>query len=123
MDFFPEELDFLSLFCVEPIKLDQHIPFFYNQSTFSFNNETESFVVKMAPSYSEFDLKVTNRANHTLIAFHSFKTVGKLEILCDKKDCAKILLILDYDRDRFITSVEITFKPKFSIILREHFID
>lgn len=123
MDFFPDELDLISLFCIEPIKLDKSLPFFYNQSTFAFENDTESFVVIVSPSYSEFVLEVKNKTNGELVAYHSFKTVGKLEILSNKINSAKILLILDGDRGRFITTVEITLRPQFSFIIKEHFSD
>lgn len=93
----------------------------YNESRFQFDNGLESFIVKMLPSYGEFNLIVDDKKTKEQIAFYSFKTVEKLEIVSDTNNLAKILLILDDDRDRFITSVEITFKPKFSIILKEEF--
>ncbi|WP_156479503.1 hypothetical protein [Alkalihalobacillus trypoxylicola] len=34
MSAYPEETDFISLFCTEPQKLDEELSFFYNQSTF-----------------------------------------------------------------------------------------
>lgn len=121
MGSYPEEIDFISLFNTEPKVLDKNSPFYYNQSTFSFHNEQESFVVKISPSMNEFELKVDQIANGELITYHSFKTVGKLEILTDKKDSAKILIILDQDRDRFLTSVEITFRPTFCMVFKEQF--
>jgi len=119
LETFPNELNFISLFCVDPIKLDQDSPFFYNESTFVFENHTELFTVKVSPSYNEFVLEVKSKMNGELIAYNSYKTVGKIEILNDKKDSAKILLILDYDRDRYITTVEISFRPKFTFIIKE----
>ncbi|WP_108671795.1 hypothetical protein [Peribacillus acanthi] len=121
MESFPNELDFISLFCTEPTKLDQESPFFYTESTFIFENHTEFFTVKVSPSYNEFALEVKSKMNGELIAYNSYKTVGKIEILNDKKDSAKVLLILDYDRDRYITTVEITFQPKFSFIIKEQY--
>lgn len=121
LDWFPDELDFISLFCVEPVKFSRNSSFMYNESRFQFDNGLESFIVKMLPSYGEFNLIVDDKKTKEQIAFYSFKTVEKLEIVSDTNNLAKILLILDDDRDRFITSVEITFKPKFSIILKEEF--
>lgn len=116
---FPNEVDFISLFCVEPTKLDNNIPFYYNESSFRFENQTESFFVSISPSYGDFILEVKSKDNEELIVYNSFKAVKKLEILSDTRDAAKILLILE--RDPYITTVEITFKPKFSFIIKEQY--
>lgn len=121
MGSYPEEIDFISLFNAEPKVQDTSSPFYYNQSTFAFRNEQEAFVVKISPAMNEFELKVEQLASGKLITYHSFKTVGKLEILSDKKDSAEILIILDQDRDRFLASVEITFRPVFCMVFREQF--
>lgn len=121
MSTFPDELAFISLFNTIPTVVDKTVPFYYNHSTFSFENDRESFKVKISPSINEFELTVVNRESGEVISFQSFKTVGKLEILSDKKDLAKLLIILDDDRDRFIASVEITFRPSFSLIHKEQF--
>ncbi|WP_169907776.1 hypothetical protein [Priestia abyssalis] len=54
-----------------------------------------------------------------MVAYYDFKTVGSLEIIKDDKGSAKVLLFLDRDRSRFITTVELTFKPKFYSIIKE----
>lgn len=121
MSTFPDELAFISLFNTVPTVLDKTVPFYYNHSTFFFQNDRETFKVKISPSINEFELAVVNKESGEVISFHSFKTVGKIEILSDKRELAKLLIILDDDRDRFIASVEITFRPSFSLIHKEHF--
>lgn len=76
----------------------------------------------MSPSYGEFLLEVKCKVSEELIAYHSFKTVGKLEIKTDKAETAKILLTMDKDIDLYMTSIEITFKPRFCSIIKEHFV-
>lgn len=119
---FPDELDFEALFCVEPTRLDKDCPFYYDESTFRFENRTESFFVKMTPSYGEFLLEVKSKTSNELLAYQSFKTVDKLEIVTDTADAAKILLTMEKDRDLYMTTVEITFKPRFYFIMKEHFV-
>jgi hypothetical protein len=121
MSTFPDELAFISFFNTIPTVFDKTVPFYYNDSTFSFEHDRESFKVKISPSINEFELTVVNRESGEVISFHSIKTVGKVEILSDKRELAKLLIILDDDRDRFIASVEITFRPSFSLIHKEHF--
>lgn len=118
---FPEEFELMSLFRSEPIKKEIDAPFYYTESIFTFENHTESFVVKLLPAYGEFELTAMNKSRKEPAASLLFKTVSKLEILKDERELAKILLILQEDRDRFVGTAEITFRPHFSLLLKEHF--
>ncbi|WP_078410762.1 hypothetical protein [Priestia abyssalis] len=121
MKHFPDELEFISLFSSEPVKRYNDLPFEYEESTFRFENATETFIVKMRPIDGEFLLEVKNKNDGALIAHYDFKTVGNLEIIKDDKESSKVLLFLDDDRTRFITTVELSFKPKFCSIFKEQF--
>lgn len=118
---YPGEYELLSLFRSEPIKKEIDAPFYYTESTFNFENQTESFVIKLLPANGEFELTAMNKSSKEATASLSFKTVSKLEIVKDEKELSKILLILQEDRDRFVGTAEITFRPHFSLLLKEHF--
>ncbi len=121
MSLFPEENDFLSLFECEPTLFDnttKDLPFYYNKSTYQFSNGEEDFSVTISPSYGEVKIQVTQTTSSILLSLLDLKRVVKFEITADKKDTASVLLtIVNEDSQQII---EIDFKPKYKLILREY---
>lgn len=117
----PSELDLISLFECEPILLDidtPGLPFFYNQATYQFSNNNEMFMFTICPSYNEIKIQVYDLPSNILISHLHLRRVTKFEIISDKLDSSEILLTLDHDET--IQTLEISFKPKFKLILKDH---
>ncbi|PCK22419.1 hypothetical protein CEY02_04470 [Bacillus pumilus] len=118
---FPDETDWLSFFETEPDEeLEQQMPIEYQDVTFRFENQEEKFVVTMSLEMQEVYLKVVRKMNASVLGIYDFKTVRHVEIKKDRQKEKELLLILD-TRDRFITTVEITFLPSFCLMVKEHF--
>lgn len=66
MEHCPEELDFISLFQCNPIKKDDKDPFWYNESTFIFEQESKTFKIIISPFYNQFSLSVNDGEEETL---------------------------------------------------------
>ena len=122
MQGYPEENELLSLFECEPTFLEtpsDSIDFFYSEATYKFSNKDEDFVVTIAPSYGEVNIRVTNRYSKNIIAYLDLKRVYHFEITADKKDSSSILMIIDVGSNT--QTIEIDFKPNFKLIFKEHF--
>jgi len=56
----PDENSLLSLFECEPKLLDNNVPFFYNETTYEFdNNNHERFLVSICPAYKDIKILVS----------------------------------------------------------------
>ncbi|MEK4029541.1 hypothetical protein MKZ02_13525 [Pseudobacillus sp. FSL P4-0506] len=119
MEHYPEELDFISLFQCSPIKKNDKDPFSQNESTFTFRQGNRTFKVIISPFYNRFILSVNDGEEEVL--YYDFQSVTNIEIVRDTRKSAQIRLFLEDDRERFLTIVDVTFKPKFKVILREIF--
>ncbi|QDZ80419.1 MULTISPECIES: hypothetical protein [Priestia] len=114
----PEELDFISLFECIPLKKDQNENFLYDESTFIFTNEINRFEVKISPFYNSFSLLVTDLEDDEIF-YYSLESVTKVEILNDNKESKAIRLFIDQGIDRFIMIMDLVFRPKFKVVLKE----
>jgi hypothetical protein len=114
----PEELDFISLFECIPLKKDQNENFLYNESTFIFTNEINRFEVKISPFYNSFSLLVTDLEDDEIF-YYSLESVTKVEIVNDNKESKAIRLFIDQGIDRFIMMMDLVFRPKFKVVLKE----
>ena len=114
----PAELDFISLFECIPLKKDQNEIFLYDQSTFVFTNEINRFEVKISPFYNFFSLSVTDLEDDEIF-YYSLESVTKIEIVNDDKESKAIRLFIDQGIDRFIMIMDIVFRPKFKVVLKE----
>ncbi|MEW9670608.1 hypothetical protein [Ammoniphilus sp. 3BR4] len=118
---YPEEHELLSLFECEPKLYDaytENLPFFYNQATYEFSNQTEHFIVTLSPSYEEVRIQVSDASSNELLTYLDLKRVDKFEIVADKKDHSSVLLTIQ--NDDTLQTLEIDFKPRFKLILKEH---
>ena len=114
----PEELDFISLFECIPLKKDQNESFLYDESTFIFTNEINRFEVKISPFYNFFSLSVTDLEDDEIF-YYSLESVTKIEIVNDNKESKAIRLFIDQGIDRFIMIMNLVFRPKFKVVLKE----
>ncbi|GAB1808306.1 MULTISPECIES: hypothetical protein [Priestia] len=114
----PKELDFISLFECIPLKKDQNESFLYDESTFIFTNEINGFEVKISPFYNSFSLSVTDLEDDEIF-YYSLESVTKIEIMNDNKESKAIRLFIDQGIDRFIMIMDLVFRPKFKVVLKE----
>lgn len=114
----PEELDFISLFECIPLKKDQNESFLYDKSTFIFTSEMNRFEVKISPFYNSFSLSVKDLEGDEIF-YYSLESVTKIEIMNDNKESKAIRLFIDQGIDRFITIMDLVFRPKFKVVLKE----
>ncbi|MGG0475967.1 hypothetical protein ABEY96_27685 [Priestia aryabhattai] len=114
----PEELDFISLFECIPLKKDQNESFLYDESTFIFTNKINRFEVKISPFYNSFSLLVTDLEDDEIF-YYSLESVTKIEIVNDNKESKAIRLFIDQGIDRFIMIIDLVFRPKFKVVLKE----
>lgn len=114
----PEELDFISLFECIPLKKDQNESFLYDESTFIFTNEINKFEVKISPFYNSFSLSVTDLEDDEIF-YYRLESVTKIEIMNDNKESKAIRLFIDQGIDRFIMIMDLVFRPKFKVVLKE----
>ncbi|MFS0617420.1 hypothetical protein ACMYUM_09380 [Priestia megaterium] len=114
----PEELDFISLFECIPLKKDQNESFLYDESTFIFTSEMNRFEVKISPFYNSFSLSVKDLEGDEIF-YYSLESVIKIEIMNDNKESKAIRLFIDQGIDRFITIMDLVFRPKFKVVLKE----
>ncbi|MDP1442292.1 hypothetical protein [Priestia megaterium] len=114
----PEELDFISLFECIPLKKDQKESFLYDESTFIFTNEINRFEVKISPFYNSFSLSVTDLEDDEIF-YYGLESVTKIEIMNDNKESKAIRLFIDQGIDRFIMIMDLVFRPKFKVVLKE----
>lgn len=117
---FPDEI-VLSAFCtVEPKRMDSTLPFYYDESIFRFTNKHgETFYFKISPSYHEFEINIKG-GDGELVYYQLLRTVSKVEILEDRRDHAELLIVLAEDRKRTVTSIELTVRPRFRVLVKEH---
>jgi hypothetical protein len=114
----PEELDFISLFECIPLKKDQNESFLYDESTFIFTSEMNRFEVKISPFYNSFSFSVKDLEGDEIF-YYSLESVTKIEIMNDNKESKAIRLFIDQGIDRFITIMDLVFRPKFKVVLKE----
>lgn len=118
---FPDETDWLSFFETEPDeRFERGMPIEYQNLTFRFENQDERFVVTMYLGNQEFTLKAVRKKDASVLGIYDFKTVQHVEIKKDRPNEKELLTIVEA-YDDFITTVEITFLPFFSVMVKEHF--
>lgn len=116
---FPDEMAW-ALFCtVEPKRMDATLPFYYDESIFRFTNGEETFYFKVSPSYHEFEINVKTKTGD-LLYYQLLRTVGKVEVLADRRDHGELLIVLSEDRTRTVTTIELTVRPRFRVLVKEH---
>lgn len=116
---FPDEIALATFCTVEPKRMDPTLPFYYDESIFRFSNGEEMFYFKISPSYHEFEINVKSQDGE-LLYYQLLRTVGKVEILEDRRDHGELLIVLTEDRKRTISTIELTIRPRFRILIKEH---
>ncbi|WP_460074587.1 hypothetical protein, partial [Priestia megaterium] len=92
--------------------------FLYDESTFIFTNEINRFEVKISPFYNSFSLSVTDLEDDEIF-YYRLESVTKIEIMNDNKESKAIRLFIDQGIDRFIMIMDLVFRPKFKVVLKE----
>lgn len=121
MEVFPEELELISLFCVDSKTTSADLPYYYRETMFNFFISELEYNVVIFPSVDEFSINVRDITKGIILFQGKYKTVSKLEIIKDNKNEASFRLFLDEDSDRFFMSIDITIKPYFSVNIEERF--
>ena len=116
----PEELDLISVFGAIPKRKDETDAFYYDNSTFVFENQNELYEISLSPFYHEFSLSVKEKKTNKIKSYLELLSVSKIEICENKKEHSKIRLFHG-ESDRYISIIEITLKPKFHLIFREQY--
>ncbi|WP_191566889.1 hypothetical protein [Metabacillus idriensis] len=99
---------------------DETDAFYYDNSTFVFENQNEFIEISLSPFYHEFSLSVKEKKTNKVMSYLELLSVSKIEICEDKKEHSKIRLFHG-ESDRYISIIEITLKPKFHFIFREQY--
>lgn len=121
MENFPEELDLISLFCVDSKTEDSTLPFYYRETTFDFVMNDLEYHVVILPSVDQFKISIKDSTKDLTFFQAKYESVSNFEILKDTRDEACFRINLDHDSDRFFTLVDIKLKPYFSIKIEECF--
>lgn len=121
MENFPEELELISLFCVDSKTEDLDLPFYYRETTFDFVMNDLDYHIVVMPSTNQFIISVKDSTKGFTLFKANYESVSNVEILKDSKDEACFRITLDHDSDRFFTLVEIKLKPYFSVEIKECF--
>ncbi|MEF2098378.1 hypothetical protein V3595_27815 [Bacillus sp. CFBP9009] len=122
MNILPEANDFLSLFECEPALFDtteEDLPYYYNKARYQFSNGEEDYIVTLSPSYGEVKIQVTQMNSNKVLSILNLKRVNKFEITADKRELSSVLLTVLHDDSQ--QTIEIDFKPKYKLIIREHY--
>lgn len=114
----PKESELIALFNVQPKRSDELTEFYYDTSTFTAENESQSFLVVMSPFYNEFTLIVTEKEQQEITSTIKLRSVEKIEIV-DRLMTS--LRIIHATSESYYNTIEMTFQPKFKITLHENY--
>ncbi len=110
----PEEYELISLFGVEPVFEDQisQVPFFYNVSTYSFENLVkQKITVTISPAYNE--MKIVVEDSDEIICSFSFRDIHSLNILQNTQKSSRIIIT------KKTTVIKVNFNPRFLIFIED----
>ncbi|MFC7371989.1 hypothetical protein ACFQPF_09880 [Fictibacillus iocasae] len=116
----PDEIDLISVFESIPKRKDETDLFYYDQSTFLFKTVNEVYEIILSPFYHEFSISVKEKKTDEVLSRLELFSVNKIEVVKDKKDNSQIRLFHG-ESDRYENIIEITLKPRFKLIFREHY--
>lgn len=114
----PKESELTALFEAPPKRSDERAEFYYDTSTFTAENESQSIMVVVSPFYNEFTLIVTEKEDQEVFSTIKLRSVEKMEIV---EDVPASLRIVHAMSESYYNTIEITLKPKFKMALLEHY--
>jgi hypothetical protein len=115
----PEELELISFFQSIPKREDETEVFFYDTSTFVFENEYERFSIVLSPFYDKFTLTVKDKETKETMAHIELRSVQKLEVENDRQRYKTRLF--HGESDIYQNILEFTFKPRFKMVFEEQY--
>lgn len=114
----PKESELTALFKTQPKRSDELAEFYYDTSTFTIENESQSFKLVLSPFYNEFTLIVTEKEQHEPVSTIKLRSVEKIEIVDNMLASLRIIHAMS---ESYYNTIEMTFKPKFKMALHEHY--
>ncbi|MDN7240844.1 hypothetical protein QWY14_03535 [Planococcus sp. N028] len=115
----PKEQELISFFGSKPEREDETDLFFYDKSTFTFENENEFFELEIAPFYDKFILTVKDKETNETLSYIELRSVQKLEVVSDQQQ-SKIRLSHG-ESDIYQNILEFKFKPRFNMVFEEQY--
>ncbi|MCU1807221.1 hypothetical protein ACXEO8_25055 [Cytobacillus firmus] len=116
----PEEADLISVFESLPGRQDETENFYYDTSSFIFENKNEVMEVRIAPFYDEFIMDVKEKNSNEVLSYMKLLSVRKIEIAADEKEYS-IIRLFHGESDLYENIIEITLRPKFKLIFKEQY--
>ncbi len=102
-----DELDLLTFFECEPKRLDEDIPWPYNDFAYEFRRGGRSISFSVAPAYK--DVRIIIKDGQSVV--YELNSMGVEDIVYEKHADHEVLLIDVNERDRLV----LTLKPEISI--------
>lgn len=115
----PEEVELISFFKSEPKREDTTDVFFYDTSTFTFENEIELFGVILSPFYDKFILTVKDKQTKETLSYIELRSVQKLEV--ENDEFQPKVRLFHGESDIYQNILEFTFKPRFRMVFEEQY--
>lgn len=114
----PKESELTALFEAPPKRSNEQAEFYYDTSTFTAENDSQSIMAIVSPFYNEFTLIVTEKEGQDDISTIKLRSVEKLEIINEGMPALRIVHAIS---ECYYNTIEITLKPKFKMALHEHY--
>lgn len=111
MEHFPQEYEFIELFETEPAKLDEDIPFFYNNNTYKLCRPNGNLYFEIEPG-SHWS-RILWKQDEDLLIDLTFERIKRIEI---EKRSGMEFLSLYFDEEQGLRTLLIKTKPEISII-------
>ncbi len=102
-----DELDLLTFFECEPTRLDEDIPWPYNDFAYEFRRGNRNISFAVAPAYK--DVRIIIKDGDSVV--YELNSMGVKDIVYEKHSNHEVLLIIVNGRDRLV----LTLKPEISI--------
>ena len=114
----PKETELTALFEAPPKRSDERTEFYYDTSTFTAENDSQSIMAVVSPFYNEFTLIVTEKEDQEAVSTIKLRSVEKMEIVGEGHPALRIVHAVS---ESYYNTIEITLKPKFKMAMHEHY--
>ncbi|TWT14349.1 hypothetical protein [Planomicrobium sp. CPCC 101079] len=115
----PEEEKLISFFGSKPKREAETEIFYYDTSTFSYENDNEVFGVIVSPFYDRFILMVKHKETQETLFFMELRSVQKFELIDDL--IQKKVRLFHGESEIYQNIIEFTFTPRFKMIFEEQY--
>ncbi len=114
-----DEAKLISFFGSKPTRNDKTEIFFYDKSTFAFENDKELFEVVLSPFYDKFELTVKDKESKETISYIELRSVQKLELVDEQVQ--QKLRLYHGESEIYQNILEFTFNPRFKMVFEEQY--